>query len=623
MSERRKEDPIVGALRGALGGSDRESRDGSQDPIVRGMGDLLGTSGGQAGPRDSEREARIVLGFLLLVVGLALSPPALLAAWGLMAARVERWLLWRAAAGGLALVVLFYLVGLLDATWAAGWRQAAAAPGGLLLNAGEALAAATPQLFYGWALLLPLAPLLAVVLDLVGDKRPGEEERARMRSAERRAQRTERRATRRLGDASATAVTATAGEEEGIVLGERLAGERALPVKGRAAVLPFAAIRQSVLCAGAPGSGKTETAMRLCWALAKALPDAAIAYIDGKGDRQAAERFCGLMADAGRTARVWPMEPFDAWRGDGWAVYYRVLELGQYPTSGEAFHYRSLAMSALRLAVAEHPEGPPRSSGGLLERLDPEKLKAAHGPSVEAELSGAQVADVRRRYAGVFGPMRGAADGDWSFEDAGAAYFMVERQRMGKEAQAAARFLFEDFGHFFSERKARERPCLLVVDELSALAEEGGLASRIEQARGFATGLVLCPQSAAGMGPEEEARRIRDAVGLTILHRVNDPELIASAAGTRMGLEYSQHYEAGRSTGEGSARLQHQSAIDLNEARALRPGVAFLISHGRTMKAHMAQAPAARAELPRPRRLLRDQGRHDGDEPGAPRELPY
>jgi len=582
-----------------------------EDPIVRGLGDALGgfggggRPGGQGAPRDRDTEARKGLFAIVFVAGLVLSPPALLAAAALRAAELERRVLWMSGGAGVALVALFDLVGLLDATWWAAWRQADAAPGGLAFHAREAWAAAQPEVFYGWALFLPLAPLLAALVDLFRDKRPGEEEQHRAQAAQSRERRVERRATRRtLSDPSPLA---QAGEEQGIVLGQRLGGERALPVAGRSVILPLDQLRYGVLCAGAPGSGKTETSMRLCWALAKALPEAAITYIDGKGDKQSAERFCGLMAEAGRTARVWPNEPFDGFRGDAWAVYYRVLELGQYPTQGDGFHYRTLASSALRLAVAEHPDGPPRSSGALLARLDFEALKGAHGDAVRGELSAAQVQDVRRRYAGVLGPLRGGADGDWSFEDAGAAYFLIDRQRMGREAPAAARFLFEDFGHFFTERKARERPALLVVDELSALVEEGGLASRIEQARGFNTGLVLCPQSAAGMGPEEEAKRIRDAVGLTILHRVNDPELLARAAGTRMGMEYSQHYESGIASGQGSARLQHQQAIDLNEARALSPGVAFLIRSGKRMKAKMAQAPAARAELPapaRPRRTL-------------------
>ena len=298
------------------------------------------------------------------------------------------------------------------------------------------------------------------------------------------------------------------------------------------------------------------------------------------------------MAAAGRRARVWPTEPFDGFRGEPWDVYYRVLELGQYPSEGEGFHYKTLASSALRLAIAEHPDGPPRQAGALIERLDLEALKAAHGAAVERELNSAQTQDVRRRYAAIFGPLRGGADGDWSFEDAGAAYVLIERQRMGEQAPAAARFFFEDFGHFFTSRKDRERPVLLVVDELTALAERGGLASRTEQARGFNTALVLCPQSAAGMGPEDEAKRIRDAVGLTILHQVNDPELLAQAAGTRMALEYSQHYAHGLATREARRTCSTSRRSTINEARSLAPGVAFLIRRGLRMKAKMA--PRAR-----------------------------
>ncbi len=89
-----------------------------------------------------------------------------------------------------------------------------------------------------------------------------------------------------------------------------------------------------------------------------------------------------------------------------------------------------------------------------------------------------------------------------------------------------------------TEREARQGLLLLVavvclvfspLAALAALAERR-LASRVEQARGFNIWLVLCPQSAAGMGLEEEAKRIRGAVGVTILHQVNDAELIAHGA---------------------------------------------------------------------------------------------
>lgn len=92
-----------------------------------------------------------------------------------------------------------------------------------------------------------------------------------------------------------------------------------------------------------------------------------------------------------------------------------------------------------------------------------------------------------------------------------------------------------------------------------------------------------------------------------------------------MSSEYSQHYQQRLATREGSARLQHRSAIDLNEARALAPGVAFLIRRGQRMKVNMARAPDAHVELPAP---ARTDGHESPPDPAATteaaaRELPY
>ena len=102
----------------------------------------MSTAGGDAPPRDSEREARTALLALIVAVAVVLSPPAGLIAGLLVAVALERRQLWVAGGAGLGLVALFAAVGLVDATWAAAWRQAAAAPGGLLLNGSQALSAA-------------------------------------------------------------------------------------------------------------------------------------------------------------------------------------------------------------------------------------------------------------------------------------------------------------------------------------------------------------------------------------------------------------------------------------------------------------------------------------------------
>ena len=90
--------------------------------------------------------------------------------------------------------------------------------------------------------------------------------------------------------------------ERGFVLARRLAGERALPTVGRAVLLSPERLCRHVLVCGATGSGKTETLLRLAWTVAKC-SDAPVFYLDGKGDRDTAGRFCALMADAGPRAR--------------------------------------------------------------------------------------------------------------------------------------------------------------------------------------------------------------------------------------------------------------------------------------------------------------------------------
>jgi hypothetical protein len=542
---------------------------------------------------------------LLFGVGaaaLVLSPPAALAAGVVATAR------WRSAmhlvviAAGLAVCGVLLAVGALASTWGDGYRELL---DGVLVHPGQSWSAAWPQLGYGWLLLLPLTPFLARAFVFVTPRSFEEQARAQEARAERRERRIETRAGKHA--AGGAPLTARAGGQDGLVLGVRTAGEPALPCAGRWALITRGGLAHHVLVMGATGSGKTETCLRLAHTAAKAMPGAAVYYLDAKGDRLNAERFCGLMGDAGRRARVFPNEPFDGWRGDGRAIYNRLLEAGQYPSQGEGVHYRLVAKAVLQ-RVCLHPDGPPASSGEALERMDLPGLAAAHGPEVERELTAADVRDVRRRYAATFGALAGGADGLWAWEDTDAAYVLIDRQQLGEEAHDLARFFFDDFAHFFSQRKQRERLCLLVVDEFSAVAGAGGMASRVEQARAFNCALVLAPQVAAGMGDETEAERILGSAETVVLHRMNAPDDIAALAGTRLAPEFSQHFErpgeAGplrgprRPTGEGSVRLQHQFKVDPNEVRRLADGAAFVIRKGRAMKARIVRAPAVRASLP-------------------------
>lgn len=396
---------------------------------------------------------------------------------------------------------------------------------------------------------------------------------------------------------STPALLAEADGERGFVLAKRTGGERALPVNGDLVLLSPQRLCRHALVTGATGSGKTETLLRLAWTIAKA-SRAPVFYLDGKGDKQTAERFSGLMADAGRPCRVFPNEPFDGWRGAAHEIHGRLMEIIDYAHSGPASWYRDIAKNVLTL-VCEHPDGPPRSSAQTLARMDHQALQAAHPrSSAIATLSKEQIRQVRLRYQAFFAQTRSALNGAWAWEDTTAAYLLLDALTLREETDGLARFLFEDFAHYFTTRKPRERFCVLIVDEFSSLASGTGMASRVEQARGFHTSLILAPQVVAGMGDEQQAERILGSVETVICHRVNTPERIAALAGTRERPEYSMHYDQQGANGEGTMRIQHQFKVEPNTVRSLAPGEAYLISRGHAMRANILTAPTITQPLP-------------------------
>lgn len=408
------------------------------------------------------------------------------------------------------------------------------------------------------------------------------------------------RAPRLAPQTAASGAYPLAGEadgEHGVTLAARLGGERALPTDQGLVLLSQDRLCRHLLVCGATGSGKTETLLRLAWTLART-SDTPVFYLDGKGDRETAARFCGLMNDAGRATRVFPNEPYDAWRGRPHEIQGRLMEIIDYTSEGPAAWYRDVAKNVLRL-VCEHPDGPPRSSTQALTRMDADTLAAAHqGSSALSALTAQQIKQVRLRYEAFFGQTRGSLDGDWAWEDTQAAYLLLDSLALREETAGVARMVFEDFAHYFTARKPRDQFAVLIVDEFSSLAQGAGMAARIEQARGFHTSLILAPQVVAGMGDENEAARILGSVETIICHRVNTPEDIISLAGTRRAVEYSTQYATEGATGQGSARVQHQFKIEPNKVRSLPAGHAYLISRGRAMKITVLRAPSIHTELP-------------------------
>jgi hypothetical protein len=271
------------------------------------------------------------------------------------------------------------------------------------------------------------------------------------------------------------------------------------------------------------------------------------------------------------------------------------LQLIDFAEQGGGTYYRDLAVSAVRLACCT-PEGPPRSATELLRRLGQRALSTLHAGRPQAgdaaALRPADLDAIRARYAAFFATVGDVLDGELAFEQIDSAYFLLDGLRLKYEAGYLARFLVEEFTQWAVGRKPREQRVLLIVDEFSAIAQASqGLVHIVERARGFGVAAVLCPQVAEGMGSLEATARIIGSAQTILLHATANPEQLVNVAGTQRVYEFSHQLDNETTTGLGSARLQHQYRVDLDEVRRLQVGQCFAIGPGRAMKLQIAAAP--------------------------------
>lgn len=534
----------------------------------------------QPAPGVRELEALLAVAAIMIVGPLAIVAGALLAA--VMGNRSRLWL---------ASLALPSIAGAILVWPFAGRHVLAAATairaGHAHRDARSVALAVWPHLWPVWLCALTLTPLIALaILRRRGatqlDLHAGE----RLQSTAR----LERRFARR--DESESERTS---ERSGLFLGYKLGGDDLLPTRRRRVALPFARLEHHLVVAGATGSGKTETVLRLAYSLA-ATSGWTIVYVDGKGDPQTRDRFEALMAHAGRGVALFPEQRYDGWRGSPEEVANRLLQLIDFAEQGGGTYYRDLAVSAVRLACCT-PVGPPTSSGELLKRLSQRMLTHLHagqpGAAQVTSMRSEDIDAIRARYAAFFTTVGDALDGPLNFDEIDSAYFLLDGLRLKYEAGYLARFLVEEFTQWAVGRKPREQRVLLVVDEFSAIAQASqALVHVVERARGFGVSAVLCPQVAEGMGGDEAAARIIGSAQTILLHATAIPSQLVDVAGTRRVYEFAHQLDGDATTGLGSARLQHQYRVDLDEVRRLGVGQCFAISRGLAMKLQIVPAPS-------------------------------
>jgi hypothetical protein len=459
-----------------------------------------------------------------------------------------------------------------------------------LPDVGAGARAAWPHVLSWWRLLLPTAPVLALLFDLVRAKTLDEQHRRTEQFVERRQERVRRAAVRRAEAARQTAVVTIDRDARIPLIGAKVAGDCILPERRGMVGLPLGDLHRHTLVIGPSGSGKTETLLRLAYGAAT-VGRWPIFYIDAKADGAGARRFAGLMMAAGHRCAVFPHHRLDCWRGDGRAVYNRLIELVSFSTEGDAAYYRDVAKRCLRLACCA-TASPPRSGAELRERLVPDTLLALDDTGELAKLGQRELSGVALRYGAFFDSLGDRLDGGYALEDVDAAYLMLDSLALKEDAQSLARLVIEDFAHFASQRKPGGQPALLIVDELSAIADAARIVDLVERMRSFGVGVVLAPQVESGMGADESvADRIVQNADTVFLHAMKRPDSIIELAGTRREVEASWQHDRGAATGMGTGRVQHVFNVHPNDVRGLAPGECFVIRSGKAVRLQVARAP--------------------------------
>jgi Cdc6-like AAA superfamily ATPase len=456
--------------------------------------------------------------------------------------------------------------------------------GGFWKHPKQALEGAWPHVRTWWLMAIGIGPAIASALELFRPRSVEELREREERRTERGRRRRERRARRKVG------APEPPRRPDGFEIGHHIEGDKLLPVRRGRVVMPLARLEKTVLVIGAPGSGKTETLLRLSEGVAKA-SDWSVFVIDAKGDPRTQRRFTQIMNHGGLRPRLFPEQPYDGWRGSGQEIANRLVQLIDWADEGGGTYYRDLSVNLVR-AACNAPAGPPRSSRELLRRLDKNGLTDLWaGQERAAAIAGCKPEhfdSARQRYASFFDACGGQLDGDWAFEDTDCGYLLLNELLYGEETSKLGRFLVEEFKQYLAARKQDGRQVLLIIDEFSAIADGERVARMIEVVRSHGAAVVLAPQAYEGMGGEGASARILNAAHTIFLHAVPDPEQIVKAAGTRLVVESSLQHQDGVSTDLGSSRQQHQLRADPNDVRRLREGMCFVLGNGKAQKVQIA-----------------------------------
>lgn len=231
-------------------------------------------------------------------------------------------------------------------------------------------------------------------------------------------------------------------------------------------------------------------------------PKVDILFLDGTCNAMRSKELMSVATSAGRRFRSSCEAPFDIWRGDWQAVRNRLHEISVLPRSGPSSLYRDFEGLILQV-ICRRSKGVPRSNRELLKRFSEEM---SNEPDSMAVLYPSLYSDVKKlqsRFEAFFGDEAIEFDGNWAWEDCEVGYVGIPGLA-AENRRAAARMLLTSIAQHLEQQ--RRRSCVVFIDAFPDDVAELDIASLLQYAGDFESGLVLLPDVTAQMNVREPVR---------------------------------------------------------------------------------------------------------------------
>lgn len=368
---------------------------------------------------------------------------------------------------------------------------------------------------------------------------------------------------------------------------------------------------------GKPGSGKTEFLKRLIVETIRNT-NRRVVFIDGKGEEELATTFRNLVwtytkdkpfgryiAPIVRIGYDNPGDKYNGFLGSSLAIKTRTGAMVGIDAdfvnnaSADGAYYKRIQDALLgNICYPPGTEGPPRSFAEVQHRLASDWLEIAYANNA-AKLKDIKDMskhrfDLARAFEGFVQEFSGIISQDgYSFDNSQYILFSIKSGSAGHVGNAIVKFIIEDLKNYMENRL--KEPTLFIIDEFGSFGSKN-ISDILTRGRSAQLGVVLATQSKAGFGDEETYALVTETVGTQVLFAVNDPEPFAMRAGTIKAAEIGMQVSEGQGTGVGTVRMQDQFSINMNEARKLPPGQAYLIRSGYKQKIQVVRVKSDEIE---------------------------